>query len=512
MNSQLSPQEAASELLRRRKARSSLIGFANSIDIPGKPVSDNEDEWLFQPVETTVAAHHRLMMEALQEVIETQYGRLMLLLPPGSAKSTYASRVLPAYYLGTGKDRRCILASYGSDLAKKHGRAARAIVRTTAFTGIFGCTISNETSAADEWALTNGSEFMAGGILSGITGNRAGLLIIDDPVKGRDEAESETIRSKTISAYQDDLLTRLLPGASVVLIQTRWHQDDLAGSILPLGYNGESGMIECRDGQTWNVLCLQAKCERDDDPLGRKIGEYLWPEWFDRQHWEQFERNPRTWSSLYQQRPAPEEGTFFKREWFNWYDERPKNLRFYAASDYAVSDGEGDYTVHLIAGMDKEQNIYLVDMWRGQEASMAWINAFCGMVRQWRPLKWAEEQGQIIKSLGPYIDRSMREQGAWVMREQFTSTTDKVTRARSIQGYAEMGRIYLPYDAPWVDAFMAELLTFPVGRNDDQVDAFSLLGRLLDTMIGAHVPEQKVSNPSGYRSKRMNGGGESWRI
>lgn len=507
----VSPQQAAQELLRRRKARESLIGFSNSIDIPGKPVSDSENEWLFRPVETTVAAHHRLIMQAMQKAIETPYGRLMLLLPPGSAKSTYASRVAPTWYLGGKPDRRCILASYASDLAKKHGRAARSIVRQAKYASTFSTALSSDTSAADEWALTNGSEFMAGGILSGITGNRAGLLIVDDPIKGRDEAESETIRKKTLEAYEDDLLTRLLPGGTVVIIQTRWHQADLAGSILPEDYDGRSGYIECRDGQTWYVLNIPAKCERSDDPLGRQIGEYLWPEWFDRKHWEQFERNPRTWASLYQQRPAPAEGSYFKREWFGWYDDLPEHLRYYAASDYAVKDGEGDFTVHLIAGIDGKQDIYIADLWRDQKQTDAWVSAMIALVKQWQPVKWAEENGQIIQSVGPYLERQMRFNHAWVSREQFASSADKQQRARSMQGYAAEGRVYLPRKAAWVNDFLNELLVFPSGKNDDQVDAFSLMGRLLDKMIGIAPPKQETGKGSGYRSVARTGEA-SWRV
>jgi hypothetical protein len=110
---------------------------------------------------------------------------------------------------------------------------------------------------------------------------------------------------------------------SVLIIQTRWHEEDLAGSILPVDYAGESGLIKCRDGQIWDVLCIPAKAEREDDPLGRKIGEYLWPEWFPKEHWATWEDNPRaarTWAALYQQRPAPFTGVHFNREMFRMYD------------------------------------------------------------------------------------------------------------------------------------------------------------------------------------------------
>ncbi|MDE2469852.1 MAG: hypothetical protein KGL35_14215, partial [Bradyrhizobium sp.] len=135
--------------------------------------------------------------------------------------------------------------------------------------------------------------------------------IIDDPVKGRKDANSETVQIATWDAYLDDVMTRLVPGGWAVIIMTRWAVEDLGGKILPEGWNGESGMFECRDGRTWEVLCLQAKCETQTDPLGRKIGEYLWPQWFDREHWIPFEREPRSWNSLYQQRPRPSEGAFF---------------------------------------------------------------------------------------------------------------------------------------------------------------------------------------------------------
>jgi hypothetical protein len=162
----------------------------------------------------------------------------------------------------------------------------------------------------------------------------AGLLAVCYRVIDRDkvcavardsgeQADSAGIRDKIYSEYIDTVLTRLKPNGSVLLIQTRWHEEDLAGAILPADYNGESGMIQCRDGQVWEVLCLQAECEREDDPLGRKIGEFIWPEWFPKEHWSPWRDNPRaarTWSALYQQRPAPFTGVHFSRDMFKMYD------------------------------------------------------------------------------------------------------------------------------------------------------------------------------------------------
>lgn len=514
MNLHVSPQAAASELLRRRKARNSLCEFSLSIDVPGKPVSDDDDEWIFHSIESRIAAHHNLIMRKVQECADTERGRLMLFLPPGSAKSTYASVVAPAWLLGRENGYRVISTSYGTDLARKMGRRTRAIVRQDRYRPIFDASLSSESSAADEWALTNGSEYMAGGILSGITGNRANFLIVDDPIKGREEAESDTIRKKIREAFDDDLMSRLLPGGSAMIIQTRWHEDDLAGSILPEGYGGESGKIECRDGEVWDVVCIPAKAERDDDLLGREIGEYIWPEWFPTEHWVRFERNARTWASLYQQRPAPDEGAYFKREWFNTYSVPPKSMRIYGASDYAVSDGEGDFTVHIVIGIDHLENIYVLDLWRKQASSDVWVEAFIDLVERWKPLMWGEEQGQIIKSLGPYITKRMRQRKVFCRREQFTSSSDKPTRARAIQARASMGNLFLPDNGEWKEPLLSELLTFPVGRNDDQADALSLVGRMLDQMIGGGAPkEEKTATNDRYRTKmrRQREESENWK-
>src|SRR6202044_2030013 len=182
--------------------------------------------------------------------------RLLGMMPPGSAKSSYSSIVFPTHFLGRFKNSNIIVASYGSDLPKKFGRKARSIVRQPVFKRIFGCELTPESQAADEWVLTNGSEWMAAGILSGITGNRADGVIWDDLIKGRAEADSKLIRDKTWDAYMDDLMTRKKPAAFEVGISTRWHEDDIAGRILPNNYNGESGWVQGQDGNDWYVVCL----------------------------------------------------------------------------------------------------------------------------------------------------------------------------------------------------------------------------------------------------------------
>lgn len=479
-------------LLNLADARESLEAFCATIEIPGAPVTEDEDCDAFEPIVGHLAAHHQLLVEKLELVERGEIRRLMVFMPPGSAKSTYASVVFPVWFMGRRKRRNVIVATYASSLAKKIGRRARSIVRQPVFAEIFDAGLSPDSSAADEWALTNENEWMGGGILSGITGNRADLLVIDDPVKGRQEADSETIRARTKAEYDDSLKTRLKPGGRIVLIQTRWHEDDLAGSILPETYDGESGPIVCRDGETWEVLCLPAEAGASD-PLGRASGEMLWPEWFDESHWRTFRSQGRTWAALYQQRPQPDEGTFFHRDWFRRYKpaELPKALRIYGTSDYAVTDDGGDFTCLRLWGVDPESRLWLLPGgWRGQTSADVWIERQVDLITSHRPFAWFGEAGVIQKAIEPMLRRRMFERRAPCRLEWLPSINDKPTRARGIQARAAMGMVAIP-EGPDGDAFLSELLRFPAGRHDDDVDCASLIGRALDEVHPAIVAPAK---------------------
>ncbi len=494
----ITPQEAATELLRRRRARTNLVDYARYIDVPGAPVTeDDPDCETFKPVETVLAEHHEIILNATQRCIERHRGRTILFLPPGSAKSTYATVVAPTWAMGKIPGFKMIVASYGSDLAKKFGRRMRSIVKQPKFQRLFDTSLSPESGAADEWALLNGSELLAGGILSGITGNRADFVAIDDPIKGREAADSDAIRNKTEGAYDDDILTRLKPGGSLMITQTRWHEDDLAGRILPEGWSGESGMIECRDGETWEVICIPAQAERADDYLGRLPGEYIWPEWFGEDHWTVFKRKPRTWSALYQQRPAPDTGSYFKREWIIEMDDVPKreNMQIFGGSDYAVTDDGGDYTVHSVLGIDHTGRLWLLDLWREQTASDVWVESLCALVRQWKPIGWAEESGQIKSSVGPFLVKRMIQSQSYVAREQFPTRGSKAARAQSIRGMMALGGLHVRRGSPWLADFVSELMSFPVGKNDDQVDSIALAGQLIAKMDFGATPEDAKPKP-----------------
>lgn len=495
---------------RQELARRYLADFACSVDIPTVPVPvDPESEWFDIDGGLRVpklADHHSLLCGKLQAVEEGLIPNLMVLMPPGSAKSTYSDVVFIPWFMAKKPRRHVILASYASNIAGKQGRRARQLIQQASFSDIMKCGLDPSKSAADEWMLTNGSEYMAGGILSGLTGNRAALGVLDDPIRGREAAESETIREKTWDAYQDDFCSRLIPGAPQVMILTRWHAEDPAGKILPEDWNGESGWFDGRDGRKWYVICLPAIADASDDPLGRKIGETLWPEWFNHEHWAPFQRNSRTWSSLYQQKPSPDEGTFLKGEWFKRYSERPKNLHYYLTSDHAPKGGvNSDWNVFTIWGVDSEQHLWWIEEFRCQDTfdkaigvkhdasgnvSLADEGAL-QLVKKWKPLCWFPEDDSTWKASEAFVKAAMRRTQTQCRIEPLSAAgSDKPTKARPFQAKASMGEVHMPTGFIG-DEVLKEYKQFPAGKHDDRVDCAAHIGRALDMAHPAIVPVKK---------------------
>ena len=429
----------------------------------------------------------------------------MIFAPPGSAKSTYASILHTPWHFAAHPDHCVIAASHTAELAEKWGRRVRNLVAE--HSAVLGVSLATDSQAAGRWETDHGGEYFAAGVGGAIAGRRADLVVIDDPIRSREDADSETVRDKIWDWYKSDLYTRLKPGGRIVLIQTRWHEDDLAGRLLADMAAG---------GDQWEIISLPALAEAND-PLGRSPGQPLWPEWEDIANLERKRRavGPRDWSALYQQRPAPEEGDYFKKEWLKPYDKVParSTMRVYGGSDYAVTANGGDWTCHAVVGLDPEGRMYLLDLWRGQTSSDLWVEALCDLVKEWSPIGWAEEQGQIRSGIGPFLDRRMRERKAYVFREQFPTRGDKAIRAQSIRGRMALEGLYVPVNASWYPELRSELLSFPAGKHDDQVDALGLVGQLLDRMTsGQHpVKPEKPVNISGYKSAQASGG-EGWKV
>jgi len=451
------------------------------------------------------ARHHRLILDALEAVSRSEIDRLAIFMPPGSAKSTYSSVLYVPWYYGQHPDHSIIAGSHTFELAERWGRRVRNLI--TEHQRILGVGLAQSSQAAGRWETSHGGEYFAAGVNGAIAGWRGDLVLIDDPVRSREDAESPVVRQKTWDWYKSDVYPRLKPRGRIVLIQTRWHEDDLAGRVLH--------EMSC-GGDQWHIISLPAEAEAGD-PLGREPGAALWPEWEPLEELERKRRaiGPRDWSALYQQRPAPEEGDFFKADWLKPVPALPLRelMVTYGASDYAVTNDGGDYTVHMILGMDPQGRMYLCDVWREQAASDRWVEAFCDLVISWKPLSWAEETGQIRAGIGPYLDRRQRERKAYVARETFPTRGNKAVRAQSIRGRMALEGLYVPEHAPWYPAFRSELLSFDSGKYDDQVDALGLLGQLLDYMqVGskpAPPPPPKIN--TGYTPYKDRAQPGDWR-
>lgn len=445
------------KLLAARKARTSLLGFTEHTN----PIYQR-------------AKHHIAIAEKLEAVERGEIDRLMIFMPPRHGKSELASKRFPAWCLGRDPKRQIIAASYNSDLANDFGRNVRNIVAEPEFRQVFPeVSLAADSQAANRMNTNHGGAYVAAGVGTAVTGRGAHIALIDDPFKDREEADSERRRDIVWDWYRSTLFTRLMPGGAIVLIQTRWHEDDLAGRLLEA------------EGDQWEVLEL---------PAINQNGEALWPEWYDVPALDRIKATigPREWSALYQQQPQPDEGTFFQREWFKEWEADDKGqpnvaLRYYGTSDYAVTDGGGDYTVHRVWGIDAAGALYRVDGWRGQTTADVWIERKLDLIAKYKPLAWFGEAGVIKRAVEPMLIRRMRERKVFCRMEWMASVSDKPTRARSFQAMAASGRVYLERDAD-----ISEFLVFPAGKHDDDVDTASMIGMAIDQAHPAIVkPEDK---------------------
>jgi hypothetical protein len=397
--------------------------------------------------------------------------RVLIMQPPGSAKSTYGSVVFPVWDMGRHADQEIILTGWGDPICRRHGKRARKIVESDLYRSIMNTGIDPNTRAAEDWGLKNSSTYKSSGINSGVAGFRCDGLIWDDLTKNRKEADSQTIRDDIYNAYIDDARSRKKPDAWEVGIGTRWHEDEIMGRILPEGYSGESGYMRCRDGNVWLVICLAAECERDDDPLGRQVGEMIWPEWFGEGYWAEKRVNPRSWGSLYQQRPAPEEGIMFKREDFKYYDVLPEG-NTYIGIDPAVSEeDDADDTAILIFRVDEYARLYLISRHIMHVTMDKWIVFLLQKAISYKPLEIVGESGVIRRSAEPFIKRAMMKMRSFFRFEWVNRHANKPAMARGAEAMVASGQVFVPYNSDGED-FIDSCLRFPASKFDHDVDAF----------------------------------------
>lgn len=439
-------------------------------------------EHALAPLGQTPAPHHRLLIRELERVASGATKRLMVCMPPGSAKSTYAI-LFVAWFLARMPRAKIIGASHTADLAERFSRTAQDVIRDN--TDILGFRLARES--VQDWDTSSRGEYKAAGVGGPITGRRADLVIIDDPVKGRAQADSEIERENTWNWYRANLRTRLRPGASIVLIMTRWHEDDLGGRLLDT------------QRHLWRVVSLPAQAI-EGDPLGRSPGEWLWdgdPKYGYADELRsvlaeaEASGGMRDWQSMYQQDPRPGEGALFKVAMIGAIEAEPASWRWLRAWDLAATEDVGtanpDWTVGVKMGKGPDGQFVVADVVRvrgGPDVVERLIKATADRDGKSVRISLPQDPGQAGKSQVLYLTRKL----VGYTVESSPETGDKSTRAAPLASQMNVGNVAIvrgSWNAPYLD----ELSTFPSGSKDDQVDASS---RAFNGLIAPPAPARTV--------------------
>lgn len=448
--------------------------------------------------------HLELIDEQLVEAIARSEGGgererpeiLLVAVPPRHGKSTLISHYAPAWYLGTFPDRRVMLASYEADFAAGWGAKARALLAEHG-RSLYGARLSERSRAGRRWELTEGGGMVSVGVGGALTGRGAHLLIIDDPLKNAEQALSETVRAKQWDWWLSTTRSRLEPGAVVVVLMTRWHEADLGGRLLQESESGGDPVTEIR------LPALAGP----EDPLGRAEGEALWPERYSTAYLEKTRDTvgPYWFSAMYQGSPTPDEGGMFKREDFRYFeladdgegallDEGDGSrkrvglewIRKTIYVDLAVSEKEtADYTVATEVWFTPDREMLVRAVHRERIPGPDQPGFIEGL-----------HQGQEIKIEAIGYQSALIQA---LMRKGLPVTPlrpdkDKVTRASAAGALYRNRRVFHLRGAPWLHALEHELLAFPVGTHDDQVDTIAYAAR--------DLPNLTVRRPRSERHRR----------
>lgn len=484
-------------------ARSSPAGFA----------------WFASGEQWIPAPHLLLLSKKIVDVAMGRCPRLMVFMPPRHGKSELISKYTPAWFLGRFPEKKVMLASYADTFASSWGRRARDLLEEQAPQVFPGVRVNQESKSGTHWELAHPHQgvMVTAGVGGGLTGKGAHLLIVDDPVKNAEEAHSEKTREAHMNWWLSTARTRLQKGSGVIIVMTRWHQDDLAGRLL---VDQELG------GDKWEVLNLPGLCEAVDpetgtDVLGRTKGEALWPDMFDLKTLQQTERamGQYWFTAMYQQRPAPLEGALFKRDHVRRFTRKPapsttnvadhpgfvtlysdngpllfdlSQLPRFTVMDVAASEKQSaDYTVAMTCAMTPTRDLIVLDVQRQQFQGPD----VPGMARN----VFADQKPSIMGiesfGFGLHLVQSLVREG-YPIRE-LKPDRDKVSRALPAVARMEQHTIYFPKDVHWLGELESELMTFPNGAHDDQVDALAYSVQMMQDI------------PAGLGTYRQRGRGKT---
>ena len=423
------------------------------------------------------AKHHLLLMQYLDRVVTGDIDRLLILMPPGSAKSTYSSVLFPAWWLHRHPSSSIIAASHTANLAEHFGRRVRNVIARHGT--VLGYHLAPDSHAAQRFGTTGRGEYFATGVNGPVIGRRADLILIDDPIKNHTEADSAPARDHVWNWYRSELITRLKPKGRIVVVMTRWHHDDLGGRLLS-------------SGDHWHVLRLPALAE-PGDPLRRAQGEALWPEWEDAEALERKRAavGSRLWAAHYQQSPLTGTTGMFPAQRVEVTDAPPPGAKCVRAWDLAATiaaDGKDpDWTVGIKLAVGSNNELHVLDIVRLRAGPHEVGSAI---------VSTAEKDGRAtVIGIPQDPGQAGKQQVAWLTAQlagfavvASPETGSKVIRATPVAALVEAGRLRI-LRAPWNADFLQELADFPHGRKDDQVDA---LARAYSLISDTPTPSRRV--------------------
>ena len=458
-------QDVVQELLRRRQALASLESFGDYMRATG------ELDFKFRP-----AAHHLLLIDALERLDKGDFTRLLIMMPPGGAKSTYVSIQFTLWYLAKYPDKVILCASNTETLAENFNRRRRncclardnegnALWQTLAET-----TLSKDQQGVGKFSTEFGGGCQAAGVGTGIVGTRSHVNLLDDPVLNFEQSMSANQMQKQWDWYQADFRSRLVPDGKEIIITTRWSKADIPGRILSLIRTGEE--------KDWHVIRIPMEADSADDPLGRQLGERLWPEWFTDDQVAVNKRDTQRWMGMYQQIPMDEAGVWVGAENIQVVDSLPAKLTLVCGVDIALTVGGGDYTVFAVCGIDDDRDLYIVDIVRQQVDVDTTCDTFFALMDMYDITYFYIDDDNSSKMLNRLLVEKCKSRSRIVPLYQMPMRgQDKEIRAAPLRGLFMQKRVKILKNDSWNNTFVAEAMDFPTVDHDDQIDALSLVGR-----------------------------------
>lgn len=418
------------------------------------------------------APHHIYMCDRLMAAERGDLMRVAISFPPGAAKSTYCSRLFPSWYLGRNSRKKFIQAGHTQNFVESEfGKKTRDIIQLPEYREVFPeVMVSSDSRSAGRWNLNNPrGGYICKGVGQAIAGFRGNISVVDDPIGSREDAESPTVRDKVFNWFSADLTTRLLPYSPLFIVATRWHSDDLIGRI--------EDMTKEERGIPYEIINIPALCEEENDPLGRAPGDHLWPEFYPISHYLALKSTlpARDWNSLYQGEPMDTTGGSVSDSWFKRYSGDPRKdnevRRIVVSVDTASKAKErNDFTAILVWAAMSNGTHYLLDVLRKKMEFTQMQEAIEKTAKRWEAnVILVEDKGSGTQ----YIQTRQGKAPAPIIPIPVNNADSKEFRFDAVTPMFEAGRVYLPDRAIWLPDYEKELLAFPMGKYDDQVDATS---------------------------------------